>query len=74
MANGVGVSDQERMDSSRHSNMEDSATYEERDTESEMNKFVALWMKVPTPEKPAKYLKPMPVQEKPIIEVTSQEL
>ena len=57
LANGKGVSDRERMDSSRHNSLGASAIYQERDSASETNKFAALGIvppvaKVPSPEPP----------------------
>ena len=45
LANGNGVSDQERMDSSRHDSVGASAIYQERNVHSETNKFAALGLK-----------------------------
>ena len=42
LANGKGVSDQERMDAARHNSLAASAIYQERDSSSECNKFEAL--------------------------------
>ena len=47
MANGRGVSDEERMVSSRHNSIAASANYQERNSVSESNKFEALGIKCP---------------------------
>ena len=52
LANGKGVSDQERMASSRHNSISAIVIYQERNNESEGNKFEALGI-----EPPAKKMK-----------------
>ena len=47
LANGTGVSDEERMVSSRHTSVASSAIYQERDGISESNKFAALGVRPP---------------------------
>ena len=73
MANGAGVSDQERMDSSRHSSLGASAIYQERDCDSETNKFAAIGIKIPSPKMTSNPVKLQPVQEEEVASVKSQE-
>ena len=47
LANGNGVSDEERMASSRHESLSASAIYQEQNSESESNKFAALGIRPP---------------------------
>ena len=47
IANGKGVSDKERMDSTRHNSLAANANYQQRDSTSESNKFAALGIKRP---------------------------
>ena len=47
LANGKGVSDQERMSSSRHNSTAASVIYQERNSESETNKYAALGIMPP---------------------------
>ena len=51
LSNGNGVGDEERMVSSRHTSVGASAIYQERNTESESNKFVALGIELPKKKK-----------------------
>ena len=73
MANGPGVSDQERMDSSRHSSLGASAIYQERDCDSETNKFAAIGIKIPSPKMTSNPVKLQPVQEEEESSVKSQD-
>ena len=47
LSNGNGVNDEERMVSSRHNSVGASAIYQERNSESEANKFAALGIEPP---------------------------
>ena len=53
LSNGTGIGDKERMVSSRHDSVSANAIYQQRNSESESNKFAALG--IPRPVKKKRY-------------------